>query len=229
MIPHVTCICLTADRQAYTDRAVKLFLAQTYLNKSLLILDNGVTPYKWPAGAKGVSVVRTAMEPKTIGALRNFANQLAAMADILAHWDSDDYSHPLRLAWQAQALTRESTGRPLEVVGYRTMLFWRKKQQEAWLFQHATPGYGVGTSLMYWRGTWKAHPFEERNGGEDLIWLRDSVGYGNAASVDGFLKDEPAMVAEIHESNTTKQTIPGDSWTRKPEWDSRLAELMRLP
>jgi glycosyltransferase involved in cell wall biosynthesis len=229
MTPHVTCVCLTADRQQYTDRAVKNFLAQTYPNKSLLILDNGSQLYRWPTHAPGVSCVRGRnFQGKTIGTLRNDANGYAE-GDIIAHWDSDDYSHPLRLAWQVQKLTTKLTSpEQLEAVGYRTMLFWRKSDQTAWLFQHQTPGYAVGTSLMYWRKTWEANPFSELNIGEDFTWLRDKVGYENCGSVDGFFHDEPAMVAEIHESNTTVQTIPGDSWTRKPEWDERLKELMKL-
>lgn len=243
MTPHVTCVCLTADRQGYTDRAVACFLAQSYPNKSLLILDNGNVPYELPFVHFNVTVSRVIMQPKSIGALRNVANRQAGEApDILAHFDSDDYSHPLRLAWQVAHL--KDSGK--QVVGYRTMLFWdhrlraeykdipsgnylqATRANAAYLFQHATPGYSVGTSLMYWRKTWEANPFPEKNCGEDLEWLRDQVGYGNSASVDGFFHDEPAMVAEIHGGNTTVQTIPGDSWTRKPEWDTKLSELMRL-
>lgn len=250
MTPHVTCVCLTADRQQYTDRAVGLFLAQSYPNKSLLVLDNGNVPYELPFTHPDIRISRIIMQPKSIGALRNIANRKTAedayaqppAGDIIAHWDSDDYSHPLRLAWQVAHL--KDSGK--QVVGYRTLLFWDyrlraeykdipsgnylqpTRANAAWLFQHATPGYSVGTSLMYWRKTWEANPFPEKNCGEDLEWLRDQVGYGNSASVDGFFKDEPAMVAEIHGGNTTVQTIPGDSWTRKPEWDERLKELMKL-
>jgi hypothetical protein len=231
MTPHVTCVCLTADRQQYTDRAVKCFLAQTYPNKSLLIWDSGellYEPPELPAGSRYVEVERGPAD--TIGSLRNSANDVV-LGDIIAHWDSDDYSHPLRLAWQIARLKEEGDriDKPkAQVVGYSTMLFWRKSDQTAWLFRHATPGYCVGTSLMYWRKTWEANPFLELNVGEDFTWLRDKVGYGNSASVEGFFHDEPAMVAEIHESNTTIQTIPGDSWIRKPEWDERLKELMKL-
>lgn len=225
MTPHVTCVCLTADRQQYTDRAVGVFLAQTYPNKSLLVLDNGNVPYLLPCRfvKADITVEHVIMQPKCIGALRNVANR-NTQGGIIAHWDSDDYSHPLRLAWQVQKLKETDKA----AIGYRTMLFWRKSDQTSWLFEHDNPGYGVGTSLMYWRKTWEENPFKELNIGEDLDWLREQVGYGHSFGQEGFFKDEPAMVAEIHESNTTKQTIPGDSWTRKPEWDARLKELMKL-
>jgi hypothetical protein len=193
------------------------------------MLDNGNIQYQWSGPIPNeLQMIRMGRTGHPIGRLRNLAND-AAGSDIIAHWDSDDYSHPLRLAWQVQKLTTKLTSpEQLEAVGYRTMLFWRKSDQTAWLFEHKTPGYAVGTSLMYWRKTWEANPFSELNIGEDFTWLRDKVGYENCGSVEGFFHDEPAMVAEIHESNTTVQTIPGDSWTRKPEWDERLKELMKL-
>ncbi len=228
MTPHVTCVCLTADRQAYTDRAVSLFLAQSYPNKSLAILDNGIVDYELPFDHPAISVEHVIMVPKSIGALRNVANRNAT-GDIIAHWDSDDYSHPLRLAWQVQCLKSSEK----QATGYRTLLFWRKSDQTAWLFTHIVQGYGVGTSLMYWRKTWEANPFPELNCGEDLAWLRDGVGYKNTIGEEGFFKGEPAMVAEVHESNTTqlKHAMvhnPAESWTRFPEWDERLKELMKL-
>jgi len=184
MTPHVTCVCLTADRQQYTDRAVKNFLVQTYQNKSMLILDNGNVPYELSSEAQRshipVWIERLIMAPKSIGALRNAANRKTVTADIITHWDSDDYSHPLRLAWQVARLKEEGDriGNPkAQAVGYLTMLFWRKADQTAWLFEHKTPGYAVGTSLMYWRKTWEANPFSELNIGEDFTWLRDKVGY----------------------------------------------------
>lgn len=229
MTPHVTCVCLTADRQQYTDRAVKCFLAQTYPSKSMLIWDNGEQDFHPSGDHENIHVLKG--QPGTIGSMRNWANRLniGYGPQLIAHWDSDDYSHPLRLAWQVQKLTTKLTS-PTQpkATGYRSLLFWRKSDQTAWLFEHQTPGYAVGTSLMYWRKTWEEHPFSELNIGEDFTWLRDKVGYEHCAETEGFFHDEPAMVAEIHESNTTKQTIPGDSWTRKPEWDERLKELMHL-
>ena len=242
MTPHVTCVCLTADRQAMTDRAVRCFLAQTYPNKSLLILDSGKTPYhtEYSASQLGLpsnfhlSAQYIGPVKQTIGALRNWVNGCANcyFTDIIAHWDSDDWSHPLRLAWQVQRLKtkiggNEYEGYPdsqLDAVGYRTLLFWRSTDLTAWLFTHERSTYCIGTSLTYWRKTWEANPFPERNIGEDYMWLRTVKSEGQ----EGFFKDEPAMVAEIHGGNTTEQTIPGDSWKRVPEWDERLKELMKL-
>src|SRR5690242_12960968 len=102
---RICAVCLTADRQTQTDRAVRSFLAQTYENKMLLILDSGQTAYVLPALLPGFSrnVYGSRLEPgqpRSIGYLRNFANQAAKEAEAIAHWDSDDWSHPDRLAMQ---------------------------------------------------------------------------------------------------------------------------------
>jgi glycosyltransferase involved in cell wall biosynthesis len=226
--PHVTAVCLTADRQQFTDRAVAFFLGQTYQNKAMLILDNGVTPYELPFSPQGrIVVVRTNPPNKTIGLLRNIANDMCRTTDIVAHWDSDDYSHPLRLAWQVARLKGIEPG-ALDAVGYRNILFFRRRDYSAWLFRHAKPSYCVGTSLCYRRSAWEKAPFEEKNIGEDYLWLRHVKSQGE----DGFFKEHPAMVAEIHGANTTElehALEESESWKRVPEWDERLIQLMRLP
>lgn len=259
MRPHVTCVCVTADRQKMTDRAVASFLAQTYPNKSLLIWDNGKSDYHEPPSERGDGTVvydhlgyihSVKGNRGAIGAMRNWANGFACdgaayghETDIIAHWDSDDWSHPLRLAWQVQALkSREA----LDAVGYRSMLFWVRAplveggadgetpalscdgNRQAWLYSSDKPKYALGTSLMYWRRTWETHPFrEDVKFGEDNEWIKPL----NLLSDKGFFKDEPAMIAEHHGANLTDHSqVIGNSpnWARVPEWDKSLAERMRL-
>jgi len=195
--PRVCCICLTADRQAQTDRAVKSFMAQTYRDKRLLIYDTGTTPYKRTYG--GWSVLG---ERGSIGALRNAANALTPKEDeIIAHWDSDDVSAPTRLAEQVQFLQESGA----DAVGYSDMLFWKscrfaeggtwlprcpedkcgveygeflegaQHKGEAWLHNNHKPNYALGTSLMYWRKTWERKPFPDTNKGcDDSAHIKDS-------------------------------------------------------
>src|SRR5450631_3368313 len=97
--PSVAAICLTADRQALTDRAVQCFLSQTYENKWLLIYDTGKKPYTLDrlASSRIILVQDGAEMSRPIGALRNTANSLAINTEILMHWDSDDWSGPYRI------------------------------------------------------------------------------------------------------------------------------------
>ena len=245
MTPHVTCVCLTADRQKMTDRSVASFLAQTYPNKSLLIVDTGKPRYELSSFHRDVLIIRreNMNGSGTIGGLRNFANGMLKTSEIIAHWDSDDWSHPLRLAWQVRALKDNEA---LDAVGYRSMLFWVRAplveggadgetpalscdgNRQAWLYTSDKPGYALGTSLTYWRRTWEAHPFrEDVKFGEDNEWIKGV----NLLSDEGFFKDEPAMIAEMHGANLTDHSdVIGNSpnWARVPQWDKSLAERMRL-
>ena len=175
---------LTRDRPAMAKRAVESFRAQTYGNKSLLIWDTGPDhEVRWLAREFRVakeSIHHVEDVPDfSIGELRNRANDWphAREADIIVHWDDDDWSHPNRIAEQVALL--QSSG--ADAVGYREMLFWRDIQlsehdvygdggdpsrpcdviEEAWLYSHSRPDYALGTSLCYWRKTWERKPFPD--------------------------------------------------------------------
>ncbi len=192
----VVAIMLTRDRSEYAKRAVELFRAQTYARKRLLIFDTSQVEIIGHLGKR-----MDAADTRTIGALRNAANQLATAADeIFVHWDDDDISHPNRITEQVALL--QSSG--ADVVGYKEMLFWRANGEmqfdpsfgdggfgkvtededsisietgpliecgEAWLYTH--PRTPVGSSLCYWRKTWERKPFQNTSHGEDEIFCRD--------------------------------------------------------
>lgn len=226
MTPHVTCICLTADRQQHTDRAVKCFLQQTYPTKHLLILDNGVgryIPVFETEELQHVTVLR--LNPPTghtVGGLRNLANGVAVHTDILAHWDSDDWSHPLRLAWQVQQLKETKA----ELVGYNSMIFWR--DGEAWAFvSDGTKAKMIGASFLYWRRTWEQQKFREVNKGEDNEWQRNVAGH----AAPGFFKDEPAMIASMLPDGAggwydDPAFYRSPNWERAEDWDAKVRRLL---
>lgn len=244
--PSVCCIALTADRQEFTDRAVRIFNGQTYENKSLLIWDTGKTAYELPAGRfPNIYVARGVPLGLSIGTLRNFANEFATSAEILIHWDVDDWSAPNRVADQVAHL--QASGK--HAVGYREMLFWdRTKAQievdpskhgpggqgclgtvrsvgEAWLYDHGTPKYCVGTSLCYWREIWEAHPFPSLNCGEDTQWLKGVTSAGLSIMEHGLM---PRMIAEIHGGNTASKIVPGSiEFTRAAHLDEIAREILR--
>ncbi len=225
--PLVCAVMLTKDRPAMARRAVECFRQQTYQNKRLYIYDTGRTPCtdSLPDGFPDCSIVyhRGLDEGLTIGALRNRANwwgvrptaasQDNVDADILIHFDDDDYSHPRRIEEQVALL--QASGK--DCVGYRDMLFWREHKQtlgagveysqsappkslgslvfvtrEAWLYSNADPRYCLGTSLCYWRKTWEARPFPNLSRGEDKAWLRGVESIG----VESFMKNPPIDLLE---------------------------------
>ncbi len=238
-------------------RAVECFRSQTYENKKLLIWETGgrrTFGYQW--NLPDNEHVTEDIPDFTIGELRNRANgwMYASDADIMIHWDDDDWSHPNRIAEQVALL--QASGK--QVVGYRDMLFWRDGKEflaqyskedagieqlpgKAWLYSNNDPRYCLGTSLCYWRSTWEHRPFADISRGEDKAWLRevDSLGVSsmlvrNADSdgVSNVYHDQckPRMIASIHSGNHVvyEPERHQHNWKRVPEWDQHCRETMAL-
>lgn len=230
--PLVAMVTLTADRPQFAERMIRNFTTQTYPNLELVILDTG-NAYATIQEHQRIRHLKAHREPgDTIGRLRNRVNAACAGADIIAHADDDDWSHPERIAEQVAALVRLSqTSRyPTPVVtGYRDMLFWATGEHSlagryeygAYLYS-GTPIYMLGTSLCYWRSIWERKPFPEKNCGEDTEWQRHFIGH-TVSSL--YCKDNPRMIAHIHGANTHSHL--GPAFKRVPEWDWCCAETMR--
>ena len=252
---RVLAICLTRDREAMTLQAVEAWKRQIYQNRGLLIWDTSEAESAWLKGAAqsageagGISYVwerQFGAPPRTIGEERNAAARWST-SDIICHFDSDDWSHPNRIAEQVALL--QSSG--ADAVGYRQMLFWREPRRmalseipgsalndgatemctngEAWLYTGAI----CGTSLMYWRRTWERNPFPPVPSGEDLEFLlRAGKVKGVSAMcrplIDGRWaeSENPRMIARIHgqanpayRPEAMRETA--HHWTRVPEFDN---------
>lgn len=185
--PTVCCVMLTRDRPELAAKAVECFRRQTYENKHLLAYNNGQEDLNFGSATDCVEYVDrsplSCMGALTIGDMRNKAIRQVPGAQIIIHWDDDDWSHPNRIAEQVAFLQMSGA----DVVGYNQMLFWRSTGKcgeigsaklflddaqissgpiygplpdEAWLYTAAaglTPA--LGTSLCYWRKTWERQPF----------------------------------------------------------------------
>ncbi len=158
--PTVMAVMLTADRHELAPQAVACFLRQTYPNKALLIYDTGEKPLSVEVG-DSICHALAVERGLPIGALRNNANRLVS-ADVIVHWDDDDWSHPNRIAEQVALLQTSGAA----CVGYNEMLFWRGPHGratwhegaqrlvahdygEAWLYTTACVGYN---EMLFWRG-----------------------------------------------------------------------------
>lgn len=141
-------------------QALGCFLAQTYEPKELIIFDDLACrsfpqELDWGPAIKYFVDVANLPCPRK----RNRVNQMAA-GEILCHWDDDDLSHPLRLEDQYRRLA-ESGG---EITGYHSMAFLSDSGRH-WKYTGWAPHFGLGSSLMYRKSFWEAHPFPEREPG----------------------------------------------------------------
>src|ERR1041384_116717 len=108
--PTVCAVMLTRDRPALAAKAVECFRRQTYPNARLLILNGGSTSMgfsEYAGYTPGYIVeLHRDLQRYTIGALRNLANEATQPlnAQILIHWDDDEWSHPNRITEQVALL-----------------------------------------------------------------------------------------------------------------------------
>jgi glycosyltransferase involved in cell wall biosynthesis len=208
----VAMVCPYADRPEFIPQILASFRKQTHENKWLVIYDNGRVPFEAELQEREV-LVRNENGSKNIGELRNLMNACTQGCDIVAHLDSDDWSHPERLSEQV-ALLRASGA---DVVGYNECVF--ERSGEAWVYKHADPTYALGTSLCYWRKTWERNPFPRISTMEDRQFTRGL----KCQTVSG-LTPEPRTIARIHAGNARNASykLTAREWRRAPELDEKI-------
>lgn len=105
--PRISCLMVTADRMHLAERSIDCFLAQTYPNRELIVVDDGTQDYapilsRVPAN-RLIHHRLVKDSATTLGALRNLSLDLAR-GDVIAQWDDDDWFDPTRLARQIVVL-----------------------------------------------------------------------------------------------------------------------------
>ena len=138
--------------------------------------------------------------PINIGDKRNYGCARAA-GDFIAHWDDDDWSAPERLSEQLRTLT--ASGR--NVTGYNSMRFTDGPRR--WQYR-GTPGFALGTSLLYRKDWWRNYPFLSLQIGEDNHFATYAAQHGQLEAADA----GRMMYATIHAGNTSPRTR-GSAWT----------------
>ena len=224
--PRIACIMLVDGREEMVKRARAAFRAQTASSQHAI--------YEFPS---------TPWSPYGIPEMRNEAvGQVikhAPECTHIAHWDSDDWSHPNRLQFQADAIMR----RGCDITGFNSMVFWdsRRQPNAARVYSAGHEGAIVGTSLVYSIEAWKRIPFQVVDGpnkgeGEDGRFVRAHRAAGSKiATYPGFdsQTEEPLMIAHIHGENTrsaydTLKIAMAKEWRREPKYDQFCKERMTL-
>jgi len=192
--PSVCGLMVTANRPMLAGKVLAQFLAQTYPNRYLLILDSGKRaspPRKMQLDERVRLVHVPSVAAATYGALINLAGHLAmrwlGRLDYFAIFDDDDWSHPQRIEHQVGMLDALG-GR---IAGYHSMYFLDERDGRAWRFS-GEPGYAIGASLMFDAVLWAKKPWADEMIGADSIFQRGE----RVTTADGC--DPIRMVARIH-------------------------------
>jgi Glycosyltransferase sugar-binding region containing DXD motif/Glycosyl transferase family 2 len=108
--PVVSCMMITRNRAAKAAQAIACFRRQSYRNRELLIVDDGVDDgddtlegHVSLLADPAIRFIRVETSGLTLGDLRNHAARHAS-GEYVAQWDDDDLSHPRRLELQMAAI-----------------------------------------------------------------------------------------------------------------------------
>lgn len=198
---RVTAVCpITSDRAMFLPSLIVSFLKQSYTDSELLIVadGHGALDVEAPSDPR-VRLVRLHGPQRRIGEKRNAANAVS-LGEVILHFDSDDWSHPQRIADQLEFM--DKTGKA--VVGYSDLLYYRLEDRSLWRYQYQTPSpYATGTSLCYLKSWWEKHKFDTRvSVGEDALFSSEAYAAGQLASVASKM-----IVARAHNRNTFNPTF----------------------
>jgi glycosyltransferase involved in cell wall biosynthesis len=211
--PLVSCIMPTANRRRFVRHAIEHFLTQDYGDAELIILDDGEDAVgDLVPSHPALRYVRTPRH-RSLGAKRN-AGCEAARADIIMHWDDDDWYASHRIRLQAEALCDSQA----DICGIDRVLFFDPRVPAAWEYYYPTRGapWLYGASLCYRREYWRAHPFLDITVGEDACFVAAARSDRSCA-----LPDNRFFVALVHAANTSAKQV------RDPRWRPRPVETIR--
>jgi ADP-heptose:LPS heptosyltransferase len=198
----------TANRRFFVVQAVSYFLAQDYLEKELVIVDDGADSLADIAPNESSVHYFRFENPQSIGAKRNIAAQRAT-GEVLIHWDDDDWSAPWRLDYQVEQLL--ATG--ADICGLDRIWFYAPEEQRAWeyVYDHGSRPWVYGATLAYTRVFWEKHRFPEINVGEDARFV-----WADARAKIHVVPDSRFLVARIHPGNVSPKRTADARYQPRP-------------
>jgi len=213
----VSGILITRGRQQWAAQALECFLSQTYPEKELVIVDD-MDDVSFPVPPKYPNVSHVILRDRlAIPQKRNHGVRIST-GELIANFDSDDWSAPTRLAEQVKLLEESH----MSITGYHSLLFY-SAEYGVWKFVGRSQ-FPMGTSLLFTREFWSRHPFERdpnsenEHTGEDGMFSRAARQENAVISIDA----ESRMVARIHPGNTSVKNIHDRSHQEWHRWTGGL-------
>ena len=169
--PLISCLMVTANRADIARVAIECFSEQTWPNKELVIIDDGVEDYSdLIASFDCADLVRyIKLQPAnprlSLGELRNLSIE-QARGEWCVQWDDDEWYHPERLAIQLNAAALADVG----ASALKWTLMHVKENSDESLTFRGDSGIATPGTLMFRKGDVR-YPHLARN--EDGVFLRD--------------------------------------------------------
>ncbi|MGI9102244.1 MAG: glycosyltransferase [Terriglobales bacterium] len=200
--PLVSCVMPTHNRRGFIPLALSCYRNQTYLNRELIVVDDGVDRVgDLLCGDPSVRYIRCERR-MTIGAKRNLAVE-HARGEFIAHWDDDDWYAPQRLSCQVQPM-RDGRCDLTGLVNTFTLempagQFWNVTES---LHRRMFVGNVHGGTLAFRRALWiSGVRYPETDLAEDAALIRRATERGNRLER---LANNGVFVYLRHERNAWK-------------------------
>jgi glycosyltransferase involved in cell wall biosynthesis len=192
----------TYNRRHFAGKAIEYFLRQDYPNKQLVIVDDGTDPIADLVPHERDQFVYVRLTRKApLGEKRNIAVENAS-ADIILHWDDDDWYAIHRISYQVGALLEENAN----ICGLGNGFFYDICEDKFWrcsenLHNTLFAAQVIGGSLCYTRALWhRLGKFQPNCAlAEDAYFLRKMRGNGDQILK---LSNRNTLVYIRHGSNT---------------------------
>lgn len=174
--PLVSVVLTTRDRPHLLPVALRCFAQQTYPNRELIVVDDGLDHPVEVASlpTEGARVLR--VPPGTpLGVKLNHGVD-AARGRLCMKMDDDDWYAPEYLATSVDALLESERRfcRPA-VVFHMGFLFFELK---SWRIHRSTEQNAPGATLLFAKSDWRRRPFRPVPTDEDAWFYRDQVRAG---------------------------------------------------
>lgn len=166
----VSCIVATGNRNAFFPQMLRCYLAQTYSNRELVVVDDGDEPVgPLCAGLGGVKYIRLDRNTPT-GTKLNIGIDCST-GSILQKLDDDDY---YGAAFLANSAGRLQAGCPENAILAWSCFLVLLAGDPSLRFS----GYGwqAGGTLCFRRSVWRSTPFRDVPIDEDKYFLEDHRG-----------------------------------------------------
>ena len=204
----VSCIMPTANRRPFVPEAIRLFLAQDYPNKELVVVDDGEDSVAdLIPKHRQIRYLRLDNRQST-GAKRNLACTVAS-GGIIAHWDDDDWYAPWRLSYQVA----ETVNGKADFSGLARLLFFDPAIRRAWeyVYPAGAPSWVYGATFCYRKSVWRKSPFPDVTGVEDNVFIANLTGVRLRA-----LPETGMFVGLVHSANSSPKRTEDPLWRPQP-------------
>jgi len=202
--PLVSCITPTYNRHHELKKMIRMFIAQTYTNCELIIIDDSDIPFDMKTFNTYDSIKYIRLSKRhSIGAKRNIAVS-NARGTFIAFMDDDDYHGPKRIQKQV-----DSMNSPFCHISVPSFIYYKKKYMNKKFtisrqLQQKVYHKGLITTCMMFRKSLFTHAqFRNLNLAEDAWFIEDLKHKKKHLTISTKLKlSEDDFTYQLHGNNT---------------------------